>query len=124
MARIMDKAVTPDASLSTKDSTEISQAEINRIKTRYEIEEQKQKAVEDLKERERKQHLPFNNKQPMAVSGSGNSDNSNNIYNPKFSHYTLQKKQELLDQARRQLEEQKRNWQNDEQELSNSLKKL
>ena len=140
MDRIMSNAVMPTANLSNKDDSTISQDEINKIRSRYELEEQKIKAVEDLKNtyQQRYNSNDINNRTPLPAGGgtgtgspldkiaTGNSnpftakqptDNNTGIYNPKFSHYTDQKKKEILDMARRQLEEQRKAWLQDEQEL-------
>ncbi len=73
-------------------------------------------------------------RQPLAVgNGSFSStpinkspinpldNNKSKIYDSKFSHYTDHKKQEMLDQARKQLENRKREWAKDEQELLLSI---
>jgi hypothetical protein len=133
----MSNAVTPDANLSGKDDSAISQEQINKIRSRYELEEQKQKAIEDLKNAYNQKHED-NNKKPLAVGDSSNNTStpitpvgntsprignnpfdvrSSKIFDKKFSHYTEQKKKEILDMARRELEKQKRQWDKDEQNL-------
>jgi hypothetical protein len=57
--------------LSDKDSSAISQAEIDKIKNRYEAEEQRLKALEDLQAKTQQYNKEVNNKkQPLAVGGS------------------------------------------------------
>ncbi len=71
MSRIINKVLPPGANLSGKDSTEISQEEINKIKNRYEEEEQRLKALEDMKTRQLQQQNKLssvNDKKQTAFS--------------------------------------------------------
>ena len=134
--------------LSDKDDSTISQEEINKIRSRYELEEQKQKAIEDLNSTYQQQrHNEQNklvdrstNRTPLAAGGgvgtpldkiatgsnqfanTPSNNNNTSIYNPKFSHYTERKKKKILEQARSQLESQRNSWYEDERRLVKIIK--